>query len=139
MTTNDQISDEKLQYDINREVAKKSSLPLSKIDKYECLTAEEVLPSNQKQIMEQAKFNYSTLGKAFGKQIKTIEDQGEKLVEALNTLKAIKAYKSNDNEKSSKHKEIFDKLSIEKIAEINISKEIDFNNLTYHFKDLTID
>ena len=74
MTTNDQISDEKLQYDINREVAKKSSLPLSKIDKYECLTAEEVLPSNQKQIMEQAKFNYSTLGKAFGKQIKTIED-----------------------------------------------------------------
>ena len=139
MTTNDQISDEKLQYDINGEVAKKSSLPLSKIDKYECLTAEEVLPSNQKQIMEQAKFNYSTLGKAFGKQIKTIEDQGEKLVKALNTLKAIKAYKSNDNEKSSKHKEIFDKLSIEKIAEINISKEIDFNNLTYHFKDLTID
>ena len=139
MTTNDQISDEKLQYDINREVTKKSSLPLSKIDKYECLTAEEVLPSNQKQIMEQAKFNYSTLGKAFGKQIKTIEDQGEKLVKALNTLKAIKAYKSNDNENSSKHKEIFDKLSIEKIAEINISKEIDFNNLTYHFKDLTID
>ena len=79
--------DEKLQYDINREVAK-ISLSSSKIDKYEYLTGEEILPSNQQQITEQAKFTYSPLGKAFEKQIKKIKDQGQNQVEALNTLKS---------------------------------------------------
>ena len=46
-----------------------------------------MLPSNQQQIIEQTKFTYSPLGKAFDKQIKTIEDQGEKQVDALYTLK----------------------------------------------------
>ena len=77
MTIDDQIRDEKLQYDINREAAKISALSSGKIDKYEYLTGEEILPSNQKQIIEQAKFTYSSLGKAFEKQIKTIEDQGK--------------------------------------------------------------
>ena len=44
------------------------------------LTGEEILPSNQKQIIEQAKFAYSPLGKAFEKEIKTIEDQGKNKV-----------------------------------------------------------
>ena len=79
--------DEKLQYDINREAAK-ISLSSSKIDKYEYLTGEEILPSNQQQITEQAKFTYSPLGKAFEKQIKKIKDQGQNQVEALNTLKS---------------------------------------------------
>ena len=78
MTIADQIIDEKLQYDINREAAKISALSSGKIDKYEYLTGQEILPSNQKQIIEQAKFTDSLLGKAFEKQIKTIEDQGEK-------------------------------------------------------------
>ena len=77
ITIYDQIEDEKLQYDINREAAKISALSSSKINKYEYLTGEEILPSNQKQIIEQAKFTYSPLGKAFEKQIKTIEDQGK--------------------------------------------------------------
>ena len=47
-----------------------------------------MLPSSQQQIIEQARFTYSPLGKAFEKQIKTIEDQGQKQVEALNTLKS---------------------------------------------------
>ena len=88
MTINDQIRDEKLKYDINREAAKISSLSSGKIDKYEYLTGEEIFPSNQKQIIEQAKFTYSPLGKAFEKQIKTIEDQGEKQVKALEDLKS---------------------------------------------------
>ena len=88
MTINDQIRDEKLQYDINREAAKISALSSGKIHKYEYLTGEDILPSNQQQIIEQAKFTYSPLGKAFEKQIKTIEDQGKKQVEALNTLKS---------------------------------------------------
>ena len=77
MTITDQVKDEKLQYDINRETAKISALSSGKIDKYEYLTGEEILPSNQQQIIQQAKFTYSPLGKAFEKQIKTVEDQGK--------------------------------------------------------------
>ena len=75
MTINDQIKDEKLQYDINREAAKISALSSGKLHKYEYLTGEDILPSNQQQIIEQTKFNYSPLGKTFEKKIKTIEDQ----------------------------------------------------------------
>ena len=77
MTVDDDIEDEKLQYGFNREVAKISALSSSKIDKYEYLTGEDISPSNQKQIIEQAKFTYSPLGKAFEKQTKTIKDQGK--------------------------------------------------------------
>ena len=83
MTIVDQIKDEKLQYDISREAAKISALSSGKIDKYGYLTVEEILPSNQQQIIEQAKFTYSPLGKAFEKQIKTIEDQGEKQLKVI--------------------------------------------------------
>ena len=48
MTIDDQIRDEKLQYDIKREAAKISSLSSGKINKYACVTGEEILPSNQK-------------------------------------------------------------------------------------------
>ena len=53
----------KLQYDINREAAKISALSSGKIDKYEYFTGEEILPSNQQKIIQQAKFNHSPLGK----------------------------------------------------------------------------
>ena len=86
MTIDDQIRDEKLQYDINREAAKISALSSNKIGKYEYLTGEEILPSNQKQIIEEAKFTYYPLGKAFEKQIKTIEDQGKKQNQALKDI-----------------------------------------------------
>ena len=88
MTIDDKIRDEKLQYDSNREAAKISALSSDKIHMYEYLTGEDILPTNKQQIIEQAKFTYSPLGKAFEKQIKTIEDQGEKQVKALNTLKS---------------------------------------------------
>ena len=57
-----------------------------KIHKYEYLTGEDILPSNQQQIIEQARFTYSPLQKAFEKQIKTIEDQCKKQVDALENL-----------------------------------------------------
>ena len=72
MTINGKIRDEKLQYDINWEAAKISALSSGEIHKYEDLTGEDILPSNQQQIIEHAKFTYSALGKAFEKQIKTI-------------------------------------------------------------------
>ena len=102
MTIENQIKDEKLQYDINREAAKISALSSGKIDKYEYLTGEEILPSNQQHIIEQAKFTYSPLGKAFEKQgenqIKAIQDNKQQLI-------------SNDDYKNklllSKEREIF--------------------------------
>ena len=77
MTINDEMRDEKIQYDINREAAKISALSSGKIHKYEYLTGEDILPSNQQQIIEQTKFTYSPLGEAFEKQIKTIEVKGK--------------------------------------------------------------
>ena len=67
MTINDQIRDERLQYDINREAAKISALSSGKIHDYEYLTGEGILLQ-----AKQAKFTYSPLGKAFENQIKTI-------------------------------------------------------------------
>ena len=58
---------------------------------------------------------------------------------ALKTSKPIKNNKSFDNERLLKYKEIFDGLSSETIGEIyNMSKHIDFNKLTYYFKDQNI-
>ena len=84
------IDDETLQYDINREAANITALLSGKINKYEYLTVEEILPFNQKQIIEQAKFTYSPLDKVFERQTKTIKDQGKKQIIALNTLKPKK-------------------------------------------------
>ena len=81
MTIEDQIRDEKLQYDINREAAEISALSPDKIDKYEYLTGEEILPS--KQVIEQAKFTYSPLGKSFENNTETIKDHGEKQIKAI--------------------------------------------------------
>ena len=87
MTIDDQIRHEKLQYDAIREAGKISALLSIKIGKYEYLTGEEILKSDQKKIIQQVKFTYSSLGKAFEKQIKTFEDQGKKQFEALKDLK----------------------------------------------------
>ena len=54
MTIDDKIRDEKLQYDINREAAKISALSSRKIDKYEYLTDEEILPPYNRRVIEQA-------------------------------------------------------------------------------------
>ena len=128
MTIEDQIKDEKLQYDINREAAKISTLSSGKLDKYEYLTGEEILPSNQQQIIQQAKFNYSPLGKAIEKQIKTIKDQGEKQVKQIQ-------YNKDDYKNKlllSKEREIFKDIynkKLDKLEELN--NKIDYNNLKY--------
>ena len=88
MTTDDKIRDGKLQYDINREAAKISTLSSGKIDKFEYLIVEEIRPSDQSRIIEQAKFTFSPLGKTFEKQIKTIDELRRKQAEALEVLKS---------------------------------------------------
>ena len=135
MTINDHIRDEKLRYDVNREAAKISALSLGKIHKYEYLTGEEILPSNQQQIIEQAKFTYSPLGKAFEKQIKTIEDQDKKQVEALNTLKSNNQLTIEDviAHNSLKNDEVENQL--DKIKEIE--KNVDRVKLIYETNEYT--
>ena len=111
MTTDDKIRDEKLQYDINREAAKISTLSSGKINKYEYLTGKEILPSDQSRIIEQAKFIYSPLGKAFKKQIKTIGDQGEKQIKSLEEhgKQVVKYSDEKDSSTHTKQKEILEK------------------------------
>ena len=151
MTIEDQIKDEKLQYDINREAAKISALSSDKLDKYEYLTGEEILPSNQRQIIEQPKFTYSPLGKAFEKQIKTIEDQGNKQVKAIQDKQLVNINNNNNNNDDykdklllSKEREIFKDIynkRLDKIEELN--NKIDYDNLKYvavnsgNFSELT--
>ena len=68
MTIDNKFTDEKLKYNINRKATKTSALSSGKIDKYEYLAGEEILPSNRKQIIEEAKFTYSPLRRALEKQ-----------------------------------------------------------------------
>ena len=129
MTTDDQIKYEKLQYEVNREAAKISALSSGKFNKCEYHTGEEVLPSNKQQIIEQAKFKYSPLGKAFEKQVKTIEDQGKKQIEALENLK-LKEITQNKTKPTE-----YNKYFIDELAKIQESiKPIDFNDLIYYYK-----
>ena len=130
MTIEDQIRDEKLQYVINREAAEISALSSGKIDKYEYLKGEEILPSNQQQITEQVKFTYSPLGKAFEKQTKTIKDQGEKQIKANQDNKEqFFNINNNDDYKNqlllSREREIFKNIynkSLDKIEELSKKK-----------------
>ena len=140
MKINDQIRYEKLQYDINRKAAKISALSSGEIHKYEYLTGEDILPSNQQQIIEQAKFTYSPLGKAFEKQIKTIEDQGKKQVDALNTLKSNNQLTIEDVIPKNALNNDEAKKELDKIKEIekNVDREkliYETNEYTYSFKN----
>ena len=140
MKINDQIRDEKLKYDINREAAKISALSSGKIHKYEYLTGEDILPSNQQQIIEQARFNYSPLVKAFEKQIKTIEDQIEKETKGIQDqgqVKTVKKYDYDDEDTPfvSKQKEIFNELVDERLEKItDLDKKVNSDDLIYRYK-----
>ena len=136
MTIEDHIKDEKLQYDINREAAKISALSSGKIDKYEYLTGEEILPSNQQHIIQQAKFADSPLGKALEKQIKTIEDQGKKQEKAIQDNKQIVNINKDDDYKDklllSRKRKIFKDIYNKRHDKIEeLSNKIDYNDLNY--------
>ena len=97
--------------------------------KYEYLTGEEILPSNKQQIIEEAKFEYSPLGKAFEKQVKTIEDPGKKQTEALENLKLKEIMR--DKTKPIEYNNYF----LNELAKIRkFIEPVDFNNLIYYYK-----
>ena len=138
MTIEDEIKDEKLQYDINSQAAKISALSSGEIDEYEYLTGEEILPSNQQQIIQEAKFNYSPLGQAFEKQTKTIEDQGKKQVDALESLKPFNKQLPSIRDFISKERlnsEIIN--GIERIEEEE--RKVDRSNMAYKPSNETYD
>ena len=114
MTIDDKINNKKFQNDVNREAAKISALPSGKIDKHEYFTGEEIFPSDQSRIIEQAKFTYFPLGKTFEKQIKTIQGQGIKQVQPL------KALKPEENEELESIEGLFPK----RMRNIEIKNEI---------------
>ena len=142
MTINDQIKDKKLQYDINRETAKISALSSGKLHKYEYLTGEDILPSNQQQIIAQTRFTYSPLGKAFDKQIKTIEDQGKKQVDALENLKPKEQTKPIEDKSNNQSRAtiIFNDI-INKRKELmsKLFDNVDYNNLNFKYVGPTKD
>ena len=74
MTIDDKIRDEKIQYDINTQNIKISTLQSKNIFEYEYLTGKEILPPDQSRVIEQAKFTFSPLRKVLEKQTKKTED-----------------------------------------------------------------
>ena len=117
---------------INREAAKISTLSSGKIHKYEYLTGEDILLFNQQQILEQATFSYSPLGKAFEKQIKMIEDQVKKQVKALEDLKPKEQAKPIEDKSNNQPKAmtIFNEL-IDKRKELmsELYDSVGYNSL----------
>ena len=123
MTIDDEIKDEKLQYNINREAAKLSALSSSKTDKYEYLTGEDILSSSNQKITEQARSTYSPLEKALEKQTKIIEDQRKKQVKALKVLEPKST--GSKSSKQSINKDVYNKILEERVDEIlEMSKKL---------------
>ena len=129
MATDDKIRDEKLLYDMNREAVKILALSSGKTDKYEYVTGEEILPSDQGRVIEQATFTYFPFGKGFEKKKqKTVVDQGIKEVEALKVLKPEENQEPESTEgrfpkKKMRNNEIKNKIDGIKNWEENIKQE----------------
>ena len=142
MTINNQIKDEKLQHNINREAAKISALSSGQLYKHEYLTGEDILPSTQQQIIEQTKFTYSPLGKTFDKQIKTIEDQGKNQVDALEKLRPKEEIKPIENKSNNQSRAatIFSELISKRKELMNkLYDSVDYNNLKFEYVGPTED
>ena len=122
-----------------KQIMNTSRTMIKTLSHHDYLTGEDILPSNQQQIIEQAKFTYSPLGKAFEKQIKTIEDQGEKQIKAIQDqgqVKTIKkyAYDAEDTPLISKQKEIFNELADERLEKItDLDKKVNSDDLIYKY------
>ena len=106
------------------------------------VTGEDILPSNQQQIIDQTKFTYSPLGKAFDKQIKTIEDEGKKQVDASEKLKPKEETKPIEDKPNNQSRGaiIFNDL-INKRKELmnKLRDSVDYNKLKFEYMGPTKD
>ena len=113
MTTDNKIRDERLPHDINREATKISVLSSGKIEQYEYLIGEKI-KGNQRQIAEQAKFAYSTSGKA-------LEKQTEKQIGALKSLDI-----SNEKYELKQVEGIFPKHLMNDLIRVKLEEIVNF-------------
>ena len=100
------------------------------------------MPSNQQQIIEKAKFTYSPLGKAFEKQIKTIEDQIQEQVKSLENLKPKEQTKPTEDKSNNQPKStsiLNELISKRKELMSELYDSIDYNNLKFEYADPTKD
>ena len=88
------------------------------------------LPSNQQQIIEQARFTYSPLGKSFEKQIKTIEDKGKNQIHSLESLKSKEQTKSVEYIFPEVYDSVENKNELNKIKEYE--KKVSRDNMIYY-------
>ena len=136
------------QYDLDRKAAKISSLSSNNLDKYEYLTGEDLglKPST----VEQAKFEYSPLGKIFNKgldkddqkeglfkRLKNIEDKNEELLKAKNKTENIKEVTDFvDQPLSLEAKELIEEIrAIQEDVDYRKLKIRGGNNTDYDFSD----
>ena len=105
------------------------------LEKYEYLTCEKILLSNEREIIAQTKFTCSPLRKVFEKQTKMIEEQGRKKIDAITNQNERLAALTNRGDNKDIYKEIFDKLVKEKFDKIkDVTYEINDHYLTCYFK-----
>ena len=136
------------QYDLDRKAAKISALSSNNLDKYEYLTGEDLglKPST----VEQAKFEYSPLGKIFNKgldkddqkeglfkRLKNIEDKNEELLKAKNKTENIKEVTDFvDQPLSLEAKELIEEIrAIQEDVDYRKLKIRGGNNTDYDFSD----
>ena len=128
MTVTDQIKilDRKImqneaQYDLDRRAAKISASSPNNLDKYECLTGEDLglMPST----VQQEKFEYSPLGKIFNKEFKQEQEEEGKKEGLLKRLKNIE-------DKNKDHLKVL-KDQLEKQPIISKVKNPNFNNVSF--------
>ena len=93
---NRKIMQNEAQYDLDRKAAKISALSSNNLDKYEYLTGEDL--GLKSSTIEQAKFEYSPLGKIFNKGLDKDKDKKEGL---LKRLKTIEGKIKGENKKAS--------------------------------------
>ena len=105
MSVNEKIKNEKVQCDLSREAAKILAISSDKIDKLEYLAGEATLPSNQNKIKRLIMFTYSSLEKAFQKQVKITRSKENKL-NSNKQLKSIKNFFTKDSFNEEAKKEI---------------------------------
>ena len=110
---NRKIKQNEAQYDLDWKAAKISALSSNNLDKYEYLTGEDLglKPST----IEQAKFEYSPLGKIFNKSLSK-EDKEEGLLKKLKNIEG-------KNEEKLKAIEDQGKKQLEEIKNINIGSK----------------
>ena len=137
-TLNRKIKQNEAQNDLDREAGKISALSSNRSDKYEYLTGEDLglKPST----VEQAKFEYSPLGKIFNKglskedkkeglfkRLENIKDKNEELINTVSTTNKTPKNKTNNQSKKLIYNAKYSFTELKKIGKI---KKLSLDSIT---------